>query len=279
MRIPTTCCALLSACALTTSLAAAGQQTPAANARPAPAAAAPQTPTRPAARAAARPANVRGVFTVSGLFQPGTHDFTDTREFSYNRETATTTGEYAIDGGGGIDGGVFVRLWRQLGLGASVSSVTRVSDASFSARYPHPFFFGQSRAADTSADNLDRAEMGVHVSAAFFLPSTGRFGGVVYAGPSFFSVTQDAVETLAVTESYPYDTVAIAPGGSTAELSESAVGFHVGADVSWFFTSRFGLGAMARYATAKASTAIGSGQSFDLEAGGFQAGLGLRVRF
>ena len=26
----------------------------------------------------------------------GTHDFTDTRDFSYNRETATTTAEYAV---------------------------------------------------------------------------------------------------------------------------------------------------------------------------------------
>lgn len=297
MRIPTICLALLSACALGTAPLAAhdGQQKPpaatrppappptTANPAPAPAPAAPQTPVRPgaaAARAAARRApNVRGILTVNGLFQPGTHDFTDTRDFPYNRETATTTGNYAVERGGGIDAGVFVRVWRHLAAGASVSSVVRTSDANFSARYPHPFFFSQVRTADTSVGDLDRAEVAAHLSAAWLLPSTGRFGGVLYAGPSFFSITQDAVETLTVTEAYPYDTVTIAPGGSPTELSESAVGFHVGADVGWYFSRRFGIGAMARYTSAKTTVAIGSGQDFDLEAGGFQAGLGLRLRF
>jgi hypothetical protein len=299
MRIQSTCLALLMFCALgTTPLAAAGdaQQKPPATTRPpapppttatpapppAPTTAA-QTPARPAPpapRAAARRGrNSRGLITVSGLFQPATHDFTDSRDFSYNREPATTTGNYAIERGGGIDAGAFVRLWRNLGAGASVSSVVRTSDANFSGSYPHPFFFGRVRTAETSVSDLDRAEVGVHVSAAYFLPSTGRFGGVIYAGPSFFSIAQDAVESLAVTETYPYDTLTVAPSGSATELSESAVGFHVGADVAWYFSKRFGIGALARYTTAKTSVAIGSGKNFDLEAGGFQAGLGLRVRF
>ena len=296
MRIPTICLALLSACAFGTAPLAARdeQQKPPATTRPpapppttanptpVPAPAAPQTPARPAA-AAARPArrvpNVRGLITLSGLVQPGTHDFTDTREFSYNREPATTTADYAVERGGGVDAGVFVRAWRSLGVGVSVSSVTRTSDASITARYPHPFFFSQARTASTSVGDLDRAEVGVHLSAAWLLPSTGRFGGVLYAGPTFFSITQDAVETITVTETYPYDTVTIAPGGTSTELSERAVGFHAGADVTWFFTKRIGVGAVARYATAKTSVAIGTGSTFDLEAGGFQAGLGLRVRF
>lgn len=296
MRIQTICLALLGACALGTAPLAAhdAQQKPPATTRPpapppttanpapAPAAAAPQTPARPAAaatRAARRAPNVRGLLTVSGLFQPGTHDFTDAREFSYNREPAASTAGYAIERGAGIDAGVFVRLWRHLGAGASVSSVVRTSDANISARYPHPFFFNQARTASTSVGDLDRSELGVHLSAAWLLASTGRFGGVLYAGPTFFSITQDAVETLTVTETYPYDTVTIAPGGSPTELSERAVGFHAAADVTWFFSRRIGVGAMARYATAKKAVAIGTGKSFDLEAGGLQTGLGLRIRF
>ncbi len=300
MRIQTICLALLGACALGTAPLAAhdGQQKPPATTRPpapppttANPAPAPATTTPPATRpAAARPAatatqtagraaNVRALLSVSGLFQPGTHDFTDAREFSYFREPAGTSADYAVDGGPGIDAGVFVRLWRGLGAGASVSSVQRSSDATIAARYPHPFFFSQTRTASTSVSDLDRSEVGVHLSAAWLLPSTGRFGGVLYAGPTFFSITQNAVETLTVTETYPYDTITIAPGGTATELSERAVGVHAGADVTWFFSRRLGLGATARYATAKTSVAIGAGQPFDLEAGGFQAGLGLRLRF
>ena len=296
MRIPTICLALWGACVIATAPLAASdaqrksrppQRPPApppitANPTPVPATAAPQTPARPRAaapRATARPAStMRGLVAVSGIFQPGTHDFTDTREFSYNREPAASTGAYAVERGGGVDAGVFVRAWRSLGAGVSVSSVARTSDASIAARYPHPFFFNQARTASTTVGDLDRAEVGVHLSAVWLLPSTGRFGGVLYAGPTVFRITQDAVETLAVTETYPYDTVAIAPGSPTA-LSERAVGVHAGADVTWFVTKRLGVGATARYATAKTSVAIGTGSPFDLEAGGFQAGLGLRVRF
>jgi hypothetical protein len=297
MRIPTICLALWGACVIATAPLAASdaqrkprppQRPPApppitANPTPVPAAAAPQTPARPRAaapRATARPAStMRGLVAVSGIFQPGTHDFTEMREFSYFREPATTTSDYAVERGGGFDMVAFVRVWRRLGVGAGVSSIARTSDANISARYPHPFFFSQARTASTTVGDLGRAEAGVHLSAAWLLPSTGRFGGVLYAGPTFFRITQDVVETLSVTETYPYDTVTIATGGSPAELSERAVGFHVGADVAWYFSKRVGLGALARYAAATTSVAIGTGNTFDLEAGGFQAGLGLRVRF
>ncbi len=110
------------------------------------------------------------------------------------------------------------------------------------------------------------------------LPSSGRFGLTVFGGPSFFTIEQKVVEELTVTETYPYDTVAIAPG-ARSDLSESAVGFHVGADATWYFTRRLGAGALLRYTSAKKSVAIGTGESFDLEAGGFQIGVGLRFKF
>jgi len=297
MRIQSTCLALLIVCALgTTPLDAAGdaQQKPPATTRPpapppttatpapppAPTTAA-QTPARlaPAPRAAAvRPRNSRGLFAVNGLFQPTTASFTDTRDLTYFREAATRTGNYDVEGGPGFDLGAFARVWRSFGLGASLSQVTRSGEAAYSGRYPHPFFFGQNRSADLSVTELDRTETGAHVSIAYLVPMTGRVRLVFFGGPSFYSVSQDVIEEITVTETYPYDTITLA-AGTRAEISESMVGFHGGADVAWYFTGRVGLGALVRFTTATKSVAIGSGQSFDLEAGGFQAGLGLRVRF
>ncbi|MBP7779584.1 MAG: outer membrane beta-barrel protein [Acidobacteria bacterium] len=295
MRILPICLAIVSACALapTPLVAAPDQQQPPTNARPPappPSSAAPapapaptrQTPGRPgapAATAAARRApNSRGVFSISGLMQPAKASFTDARDISYFRETATRTGRYDIDGGYGIDVGAFARVWRNLGLGVSVSRVSRSGDAAYSGSYPHPFFFAQPRTADTIATSVDRNETGVHVSAAYLVTSPARFRLVLFAGPSFFSLSQDVVEEITATETYPYDTLALAPG-ARSEISKSLTGFHGGADVSWYFSERVGVGALARYTTATKSGAIGTGQSFDLEAGGFQAGLGLRVRF
>ncbi len=289
MRILQICLVLVSASALgAMPLAAAGQQSgaarppapPATTARSSPQpATARQAPARPGTPAATlRGPNSRGVLGVSGLFQPATASFTDARDLTYFREPARRTGRYDIDGGWGIDASVVARVWRNLGLGVGLSQVSRPGAAAYSGSYPHPFFFGRSRTADTTAADVDRTETGVHVSAAYLVTSPARFRLVLFAGPSFYSVSQDVVEDLTVDETYPYDTVAIA-AGARRKISESIVGFHGGADASWYFSRRIGVGALVRYAGASTSVAIGSGESFDLEAGGFQAALGLRVRF
>ena len=186
--------------------------------------------------------------------------------------------EYDIDAGVGFDVGGFARVWRNLGAGVTLTQVSRTGEAAFSGRSPHPFFFGQPRTATTSASNLDRTDTGVHVSAAYLRRSSGRFGLTVFGGPSFFSMKQDVVDDLTVTETYPYDTVAIA-AGARSDISTRAVGFHVGADATWYFTRRLGAGALLRYTAASKSVAIGTGESFDLEAGGLQIGVGLRFKF
>ncbi len=287
MNFLTTSMAVAVVCALgTTPVLAAegGQQTPAvpppapATARPTPV---PPPAPQPAARAAAAPRapQSRGFIALGGVFQFEKASFTDTRTLTYFRETATHTGEYEIDDGAGFDLGAFARVWRNLGAGVTYTQITRTGEAEYSGRYPHPFFFNQPRTATTVASDVDRTETGVHVSAAYLLlPSSGRFGLTVYGGPSFFTMKQDVVTDLTVTETYPYDTVAIAPG-ARSDLSESAVGFHVGADATWYFTRRLGAGALLRYAAATKSVAIGSGESFDLEAGGLQIGVGLRFKF
>ncbi len=285
MNLLTTSMAVAVACALgTTPLFAAdgGQQKPVpppapTTARPAPV---PPPAPQPAVRAAAapRPRQSRGFVELGGIFQSQKASFTDSRTFTSNRESGTQTGEYDIDGGAGADLGAFVRVWRNLGAGLTATQVTRAGEAAFSGRYPHPFFFGQPRSAATSATDLDRIETGVHVSAAYLLPSSGRFALTVFGGPSFFTIEQTVVDDLTVNETYPYDTVTLAPAGQS-DLSESAVGFHVGADATWYFTRRLGAGALLRYTSATKSVAIGSGDAFDLEAGGLQIGVGLRFKF
>ena len=67
--------------------------------------------------------------------------------------------------------------------------------------------------------------------------------------------------------------------GTTTDIEESAVGVHVGADATWYFTSRLGAGVLARFATGTKSVSVNGGDSFDLKAGGAQIGVGLRFKF
>ncbi|MGE0811829.1 MAG: outer membrane beta-barrel protein [Vicinamibacterales bacterium] len=231
----------------------------------------------PARRPAAAP-QWRGFLAAGAMFQPPKASFTDARSVSVFRESATWRNAVDVDGGVGLDAGVFARLWRSLGAGVSLTSVSRSGKGAVSASYPHPFFFGRMRSAEAEASGLDRTETGVHVSLAYLVPTSGRVRVTIFGGPSFYSVEQTVVADLAVTEAYPYDTVSVAPAGTT-DVSKSVTGAHVGADVSWYFSRRFGAGALLRYATASTQASVNGGSDFDLKAGGVQVGLGLRFRF
>jgi hypothetical protein len=243
----------------------------------------PPSAPRPDAAAAAKPQpqpipHDRGIAFVDVAYQPGTANFTEKRGFTVNRETASLTTDYKVKAGAGIDGGAFVRLWRRFGVGLSVSSIVRDSSASVAGSYPHPFFFNQARSGAFDAGTMDRAEVGLHPSIAWIAPASKKLRFTVFAGPSFFTITQTVVDTPTLTDVYPYDTITLAPG-TTKDLDESAVGVHAGVDATWYFTSRIGAGVLARFATGTVSTSVNGGDSFDLKAGGAQIGVGLRFKF
>ena len=144
--------------------------------------------------------------------------------------------------------------------------------------YPHPFFFNQPRTGSFDTGTLDRAEVGVHPSVAWIAPASKKLRLTVFGGPSFFTITQTAVDTPTVTDVYPYDTITVA-SGTTTDVEETAVGVHAGIDATWYFTSRLGAGVLARFTTATATASVNGGDSFDLKAGGAQIGVGLRFKF
>jgi hypothetical protein len=219
-----------------------------------------------------------GTIMAGVMFQPTTTTFTDATNFTYFLEPATLTGAYDVGDSVGIDIGGVARVWRTLGAGVAVTSASRASSANFTGSLPHPFFFGRARAAETEILDLDRSELGVHISAAYLMPSTGNLRLILFGGPSFFNTKQDIADDIEIEEAYPYDDVEIAEGTVT-ELSETIFGFHAGADVSWYFTQSLGVGGLIRFAQGKKETSIGEGQPFDLEAGGLQASVGVRFRF
>ncbi len=272
--------ALAGACTL--AIAPAAAQT----ARPAPppaTAGRPAPPAPPAPRPAATTAPAseplsRGVILAGLTFQPTTSSFTDTANFAYFREASRLTGEYDVDSGAGIDLGVVTRLRGSFGAGLSVTSVARSSEAAYEGSYAHPFFFSRPRTSAFTVSDLDRSEIGVHLSAAYLVPSQGRFRVIVFGGPSFFSTTQRVVDDATVTETYPYDTFSLA-AGTQSDLSTSMVGFHSGVDAAWYFSNRIGAGVLARFTTASKTVAIDEGEDFSLKVGGAQIGVGVRIKF
>jgi hypothetical protein len=218
----------------------------------------------------------RGYISVSGIYQTGAKAFAESFTFDQYAEVAHVTTSYPKLEGPGFDAGGGIRLWRNLAAGAAVSYFTKTGTAAVDASIPHPFYFNQDRTISGSFSPSRRTELAVHVQAAFMIPAGRKVLVTVAGGPSIFNVRQSLVTGVQFSESYPFDTAEFTSADSE-EVSKSAVGFNVGIDVAYYFSRTIGVGGLVRYATARVPLGGKSG-SLKVDAGGFQAGVGLRVR-
>lgn len=250
-------------------------------------AAAQAKPTQPAPARPSQPAKPsrptqpidRIYVSVNGAFQTGGDDFGETVTFRENAEDGRFSTDYEVKSGPAFNISVGAGLWRNIGVGVGVTRYSKNTPTALSASVPHPFFFNRPREVDGEVAGIEREELAVHVQArATFVPNR-RIQAVVFAGPSFFSVKQGIVNDFVISETYPYDTASFSRGISTT-VDESKIGFNVGTDVGYFFTRQVGVGGSVQWAgTTIDAPASGGTGTFEIKAGGFQAGAGLRLRF
>jgi hypothetical protein len=245
----------------------------------------PPTPeaTRPSPPTAARkPVSTAGRRTdlgyvnINGIYQGGSRVFSEALSFDQYAEVEKVTTQYPKMDGPAYDVGVGFRIWRNLGAGVAASRFTRSGTATVDATIPHPLYLRQDRAITGSLSPCRRTETAVHGQVAWVIPGGKRVLITVAGGPSYFSVEQTLVSAVHWSESYPYDT-ALFTNAEGQKIVKSAVGFNAGVDVGFFFSKTIGVGVLVRYAHAQVPLGSTSGH-LNVDAGGFQAGAGLRIR-
>jgi hypothetical protein len=212
--------------------------------------------------------------TASGWYQAAPTSFTDVVTPIDSVERASIDTSYRIRSAAGFDVGGGVRVWRNLGAGLDVSRFTRASGGTVTAQVPHPFFFNRLRPVTGDASGLERQETGVHAQVLWMIPITARWQVGLSAGPSWFTVGQDLVQTVSITQSYPYDTATFA-GFTSARRTGSRVGFNAGGDIAYMFKPRVGVGIAAGFSRAR----VPLDDTVTINAGGAHVGGGIRFRF
>ena len=167
--------------------------------------------------------------------------FTGETTFQTNVETGTVSTSYPFKSATLFDLGGGVRIWRNLGIGVSVSYFTQEDDLDVTTKVPHPFFFNQLRTVTGQQSGVERREIGAHIQAVWMIPAGNHLQIGVFGGPSVIAVRQGIVTTVNITETYPYDTATFA-SADTAAQSKNAVGFNAGVDASYLFNQRIGVG-------------------------------------
>ena len=193
-------------------------------------------------------------------------------------EAGQLTAEYNYGNGRLFDVAGGVRVWRQLRVGVAMSIWQQDHPASVSARLPHPFFFDSHREVSGEAVDLQRREASFHFEARWPVYAQGRFEILAIGGPSWIRVSQDLIESIQVSESYPFDTATFV-NVTKRQQSATGLGFNAGVDVGWYFSRNVGVGWLARFTRATVDMPSVDGSTVSTETGGFQTGGGVRVRF
>jgi hypothetical protein len=216
-------------------------------------------------------------FLVNGAFEPASLDYSEQRKFTEFVEESRIDAQYKDKAGPGFDLGLQFNFNRRVGVSASYSLVSRKGTGTYAADLPHPLYFNQFRKVSGNLSGLEYRENAGHLDLVGNLGS-GKLGLAVFAGATLFSVQADLVDTIQYTHTYPYDAVTIT-GVPTKKVKDSPVGFNAGVRFDYKLGKTFGLGAQVRFSRATVKLVPTQGNSLDFEAGGLQAGAGLRVAF
>jgi hypothetical protein len=207
---------------------------------------------------------------LSGGVQVGSADVTSVQPFELYGESGSLTSAQDVKGGLFFDGHLGYRLRPRIAVGVGVSFINGKADADVTASVPDPIVFDSPRLAGATASDLTHRETWVSGLVTYTLPLTSKIDVMVSGGPAMVAVQQEIPTAATVTEPGPV------VGGITATTyKKSGIGFVVGADIRYMVTSRIGLGAVAKFAAGSVDVTEGT----KVDAGGFQLGGGLRIKF
>jgi hypothetical protein len=190
--------------------------------------------------------------------------FTTSSTFSLFGETGGASSSQTVGKGLIFDGGAGYFVSRNLAVGVMVSMFARSPEGTVSITTPDPIAFN-SFTVLTAAPKLKQTELGTHIKLAYLLRVNDSLDVIISAGPSFVRLSKEIASGNVVNG---------APQISIATQTGNAVGAHGGLDVNYLFTSKLGAGLFVRYIRAQVDLPAASG----VKVGGFQSGLGLRVR-
>ena len=235
--------------------------------------------------------NARAFISINGGLQALTGSFSESVVFPESggvyrevlsaaaaQEQARLESDYRYRTGPLFDVSGGVRVAPYFALGAGISWFSTEETAGVSAQLPHPLFFNRNRSISGVSLPLTRSEMAVHLQALVVVPATNSLTVMGFAGPTFFNVEQQVVTDVNFTHAYPFDTATFSSAVASRE-SGSAIGFNVGADVTWYFTDHVGIGWFTRYSRATLELLSAGNGTLEIKPGGLHTAWGLRLRF
>ena len=230
-----------------------------------------------------------GYLNLNAMYPSREYAVSQRRSMALYDETADFDIRHASSRGVPLDASVGFRVWSNLSVGVGATYLRTGQGVDVTGTVPHPLFYDRPREVRQQPSGFRRTEIAAHLQAGWTIPLAGRLDLALSAGPSLLFVRHDSVSAIAVREvGAPYDQ-ARTEVTRAAAVRKRVPGANVGVDLTYHFIARrnpgsvfwaAGIGIFARWTT---GTATLPEPEFDpdqtIEAGGLQAGAGLRFRF
>jgi hypothetical protein len=213
---------------------------------------------------------------LTGLYAPATLRFSESRSFVEYAEPASLEASFAMNNSFGVELAGEYDFTSHFGLRLSLSGARRSGAGHYEARVPHPLYLDRDRVAEASLPGLEYQAAAARLDAVLLL-GEGRVRVSLLAGGGPMRVEADVVGELHAMETYPYDSVDVSASKQRLHATPFEYGGALGLDCS--LGRHLGVGAQARYSHTRATLRPPEGMPIDLDAGGLQAGVGLRFRF
>jgi ABC-type glycerol-3-phosphate transport system substrate-binding protein len=206
---------------------------------------------------------VYGDLNIAGQTQSVTIATSST--FPLYGESGGTSSSVTVGRGLVFDAGAGYFVRKHLAVGIAVSLFTRSPTGTAFVTLPDPIAYN-SFTTLAAAPKLAQTELGTHLKLVYVYPINDKLNVAISAGPSIVRVDKE-IATASVVNGAAQITVASQTG--------TAIGGNGGLDLNYFFSPRIGGGLFVRYILGEVNLPAAS----SVKVGGFQGGLGLRVRF
>ena len=187
-------------------------------------------------------------------------------------------------GGGHVDVGGSLRIWRGLVIGASYTQVRNAGSAVVTGTVPHPIEVGRDRTVPEQTVSLPHRQRAAHGYVGWRIPFGDALQVELSVGPTYFSLRRGVVVNLTPMEvgGPPFAEVGLQL--DAGEHTRNGAGFNAGIDLTYMFTPatripQVGVGYFVRFADGAVSLPVTAATQRGVPVGGFQTGAGFRLRF
>jgi hypothetical protein len=180
-----------------------------------------------------------------------------------------------------VSGGV--RLRGGFGVAGGFNTFSRSRQADTFVNIPSPYVPGLWGDDSALSPFLERRDRAIDFSGVYTTPSADAIRVRLLAGPTYFSVTENMIAAVGYTQAAsaapPVNVVHIT-SFTVQEVSASTLGFHVGIDVSGFFSRHVGVGGTVRFSRGRVAVRDPlTSEEVEMKVGQPELGAGLRLRF